>query len=391
MAKLLLSCDDSIFLNNGRFYAASQDKLDFYRRYLRVFNELRLVTRCEKEKPMQPGFVPLDSDPRIEYIAVPEFHGPKQYAKVFFEVSKTLCHITDNCDAAVLRIPSTVAMRVGKKVMKKGLPYACEVVFDAEDAWRGNKGLNRKIWKKIDHDMRRMCSSANGVSCVTEHYLQRHYYSQKPEAFVSHYSSLALDKTFYGHPKVYSRKSPFIIAHTSNQVAFNGRKGYNQILEALRLLKERGIAVEVRFAGKDYQNGTEQLLAYANQLGVSEMVKFEGYLSRIALDEFLSNADLYVMPTKAEGLPRVIIEAMAKGLPSITTPVSGNPELVDAHFLVDYYDIKTLADRIEELVNTPQLYEQVSSRNYERSLEYEASVLQSRRDAFYHNLLDCVK
>lgn len=391
MAKLLLSCDDSIFLNNGRFYAASQDKLDFYRRYLRVFDELRLITRCEKDKPLQAGYVPLDNDSRIEYIPVPDFHGPKQYAKVFLEVGRTLCHITENCDAAVLRIPSTIAMRVGKKVMKKGLPYACEVVFDAEDAWRGDKGLNKMIWKKIDYDMRRMCSSANGVSCVTEYYLQKHYYSQKPEAFVSHYSSLALDKSFYGRPKVLSEKKTFIIAHTSNQVAFNGRKGYNQILEALRLLKERGVAVEVRFAGKDYQNGTEQLLVYANQLGVGEMVKFEGYLSRAALDEFLSNADLYVMPTKAEGLPRVIIEAMAKGLPCITTPVSGNPELLNAHFLVDYYDIKTLADRIEELVNNPQLYEQVSSQNYERSLEYEASVLQSRRDAFYHSLLECVK
>lgn len=390
MAKLLLSCDDSIYLKDGRYYAASQEKMDFYQRYLRVFDELRLVTRCEKDKPFNQGWIPLDNDSRIEYIAVPEFHGPKQYAKVFFDVGKVLRNVTNGCDAAVLRIPSTVAMRVGKKVMKKGLPYACEVVFDAEDAWRGGKGLNSKIWKKIDHDMRLMCASADGVSCVTEHYLQQHYFSEKPQAFSSHYSSLALDKSFYGFPKRYPNHRQFVIAHTSNQVAFNGRKGYNQILEALRILKDKGFSVKIGFAGKDYQDGTRQLLAYAEQLGISEMIEFVGFLSRSSLDAFLSEADMYVMPTKAEGLPRVIIEAMAKGLPCITTSVSGNPELVSSHFLVDYYDTATLAERIAELITNPQLYEQTSKENYERSLQYEASVLEKRRDEFYGKLLALV-
>lgn len=390
MAKLLLSCDDSIFLNDGRYYAASQEKMDFYQRYLRVFDKLRLVTRCEVDKPMKQDRIPLDVDSRIEYIAVPEFHGPQQYAKVYFRVGNVLRHITEGCDAAVLRIPSTIAMRVGKKVMRKGLPYACEVVFDAEDAWRGSKGLNAQIWKKIDGDMRRLCSSADGVSCVTEHYLQQHYFSNKPQSFSSHYSSLALDKTFFGNAKTYPNHQPFIIAHTSNQVAFNGRKGYNQIIEALKKLKEKDVAVKVRFAGKEYQDGVTRLNAYAQQLGVDKMVEFVGFLNRKELDSFLTDADMYVMPTMAEGLPRVIIEAMSKGLPCITTPVSGNPELVSSHFLVDYYDTQTLAGRIEELTTNSQLYEQISKENYERSLQYEASVLERRRDGFYGKLLALV-
>ena len=182
MAKLLLSCDDSIFLNEGRYYAASQEKMDFYQRYLRVFDDLRLVTRCEQDKPMKPGRVPLDNDSRIEYIAIPEFHGPKQYAKQYLNVGRILRNITEGCDAAILRIPSTVAMRVGEIVMEKSIPYACEVVYDAEDGWRGSRGFDRILWKKIDADMRRMCSRADGVSCVTEYYLQRHYFSEKKDA-----------------------------------------------------------------------------------------------------------------------------------------------------------------------------------------------------------------
>jgi len=194
------------------------------------------------------------------------------------------------------------------------------------------------------------------------------------------------NKTFYGNAKTYPIHHPFIVAHTSNQVAFNGRKGYNQIIEALKILKEKDVAVKVRFAGRDYQDGINRLNAYAQQLGVAEMVEFVGFLNRKELDSFLSDADMYVMPTMAEGLPRVIIEAMSKGLPCITTPVSGNPELVSSYFLVDYYDTQTLAGRIEELTTSSQLYEQTSKENYLRSLQYEASVLEKRRDGFYGKL-----
>ena len=49
MAKLLMSCDDYVYCYKGKFYARNQDKYDFYQRYLRVFDELRLTTRCVYE------------------------------------------------------------------------------------------------------------------------------------------------------------------------------------------------------------------------------------------------------------------------------------------------------------------------------------------------------
>lgn len=143
--------------------------------------------------------------------------------------------------------------------------------------------------------------------------------------------------------------------------------------------------------GQSYHNGIEQLKELSNSLGVYNQIEFMGYLTRTELDKFLSNVDLFVMPTRAEGLPRVIIEAMAKGIPCITTPVSGNPELVSDHFLVKYSDVKTLADRIEELVMNKSLYELTSKENFERSLQYEASVLEKRRDIFYTKLKECIK
>lgn len=290
------------------------------------------------------------------------------------------------CDAAVVRIPSTVALRVGALAKKAGIPYACEVVFDAQDGWKGSKGLNRFAWKHIDMQMRQICATAEGVSCVTEKYLQQHYFSSKPDAFTSHYSSLALPSDFYGKNKVFPQHQPIVIAHTSNHVEYDGRKGHVEIIEAIRLLKEKGISVVAKFAGRNQNGGIEKLYALAQAKGVADRIEFVGYLSREELDIFLEEADLYVMPTRAEGLPRVIIEAMAKGLPCITTPVSGNPELVAEHFLVKYEDTVLLADRIKELVSDAELYERTSRENLEESKKYEASVLEARRDEFYKKL-----
>ena len=390
MAKLLMSCDDYIYCYKGKYYARTQEKYEFYQRYLRVFNELRLVTRCVYEDSLGKSRVLLD-DSRIEFTPIPFFSGPLQYIKVYIKIGEVLKGITNGCDAAILRLPSTVAQRVATEVMKAGIPYATELVFDAKDALSGASNLvERLLWKKIHSQMVNICNGANGVSCVTSHYLQTHYTSLKTNAFFSNYSSLALDKSFYTAARQYPQKKTFIISHVCTQVQFNGRKGYNEVISAMKILKKRNIDVCVNFAGPDYHDGIRLLTDFARKLGVEDRVKFIGGVNRSQLSDYLEKSDLYVMPTWAEGLPRVIIEAMAKGLPCITTPVSGNPELISEHFLVEYSDITTLADRIEELVKDKEVYENASSANFKKSLEYEASVLQTRRDAFYKKLKACI-
>ena len=386
MTKLLMSCDDFLYSHQGSFFAASREKFDFYQRYLRVFDKLRLVCRCEERPELKKSNVPLSLDPRIEFIPVPMFHGPTQYAKHYFSVGRTIKNITDGCDAAVLRIPSTIAMRIGNQVMKAGIPYACEVVYDGVDGWKATTGITRMIWKRIDKKMRSICAEADGVSCVTENYLQRHYYSKKPSAFTSHYSSLALDKTFFASPKQYPSHRPITIAHVSNQIGFHGRKGNLELIQAVALLKKENYSIKIKFAGEIRDDSPKKVTEFAAKSGVENDIEFVGYLSRKELDAFLSRADVFVLPTKAEGLPRVIIEAMAKGLPAITTPVSGCPELINEHFLVDYEDVSSLANRIKELIDNPQLYERTSQENFEKSWQYEASVLQNRRDEFYGKL-----
>ena len=389
--KLLLCCDEYIYMFNGKYYFKNQEWCDFFYRYLRVFPQMRLVTRCKKEKTLDKNRVELNIE-EIDYVPLPFFQGPKQYALKYFEIGKILNSTIIGCDCAILRLPFIISERLGKILIKKKQIYALEIVYDAEDAWKNsNSIIDRYLWKKIDENMRTLSYNVDGISCVTEYYLQKHYYSKKKGSFKNNYSSLALDKSFYSSYRKFPQNKIMTIANVANQIEFNGRKGQKEIILAVSKLKEIGIIVHVKYAGEDYNNGIAQLQELAHKYGVDKQVFFLGYLQRDKLSSFLDNADLYVMPTKAEGLPRVIIEAMAKGLPCITTNVSGNSELIESQYLVDnYYDIDSWAEKIKKITTDKELYEKASSFNFNKSLNYEASVLQYRRDTFYSKLKECV-
>lgn len=389
MAKLLISCDNSIIKYKGNYYYKTEEWRDFYNRYLRVFESIKIANRCREEFELGSERIMIDTD-KVEIVDIPEFSGPLDYAKKYLKISKALKNVTKGCDCAILRLPSTIAQKVATKVKQAGIPYATEIVFDAKDGWQGETNLLYKyLWWRIDKIMRGICYNANGISCVTERYLQKHYYSKKTNAFVANYSTLSLNKEFFTGERTYPDNKEFVIVNVANQVEFNGRKGFKEIIMAIKVLKDRGVMVKGKFVGRDYHGGVTGLSSFAKKLGIAEQIEFMGYMSRKKLDLFLNEADIFVMPTRAEGLPRVIIEAMAKGLPSITTPVSGNPELLSSHFLVEYEDTVTLADRIEELINDRNLYKSTSKFNFESSKQYEASILEKRRDEFYQKLKNC--
>ena len=189
MAKLLISCDEYIMVYNGKYYFRHKvDKLFFYR-YLRVFEQLRIACRCEEVNLPTQQMIPIE-DKRIEIHYLSVFHGPKQFVKVWPKLRKEIKRVACGCDAAILRLPSTIAQCVYTEVKEVSIPYSTEIVYDAYDGYKTETNILKKIiWKNIDRRMRRICGGADGVSCVTEKYLQRRYYSIKEGAFTSFYSS----------------------------------------------------------------------------------------------------------------------------------------------------------------------------------------------------------
>ncbi len=144
--------------------------------------------------------------------------------------------------------------------------------------------------------------------------------------------------------------------------SFEEVKGHRFLVDACRLLRDRGADVECHLVGEGPLRRDLERRVEAASLG--DRVRFHGGLPRPAVARLLSTADAAVLashPTrsgKREGIPVALMEAMAAGLPVVATAISGIPELVQAGvtgFLVPSGDPRALADALERLASDPDL------------------------------------
>src|SRR5690606_2487194 len=127
----------------------------------------------------------------------------------------------------------------------------------------------------------------------------------------------------------------------------------------------------------------QELVTLAGSLGLSGRVQFLGQLpAGAAVRAQLDQADVFVMPSRQEGLPRAMIEAMARGLPCIGSTVGGIPELLPPEDMVPPNDADALARKIEEVVCNPARMTAMSARNLEHACSYHEDILRERRIEF---------
>ena len=127
-------------------------------------------------------------------------------------------------------------------------------------------------------------------------------------------------------------------------------KGERDLIKALAILREGKQSLKVSFLGY----GAENLKDYCEKLGVGEFVEHLGAVSMAERIGFFQKADIFVLPTYAEAMPMSVIEAMAAGLPVVTTPVGGIPELIEDGadgLLFPPGDVQALAEKISFLLN----------------------------------------
>ena len=137
-------------------------------------------------------------------------------------------------------------------------------------------------------------------------------------------------------------------------------KGHLVLLEALAALRRAGTPMRAIFIG----NGpVAELLADAtNRLDLSDVVTWMGAQPPSVVHQQLQACDIFCLPSFAEGLPVVLMEAMAVGRPVVTTYISGIPELVENNFtglVLPAGRVDLLADALLRLVNDGELRAQL--------------------------------
>lgn len=165
-------------------------------------------------------------------------------------------------------------------------------------------------------------------------------------------NGLELDRFAYQDPATV--QGPLKVCAVGRMVE---KKGFDVLLRAIGLARAAGVPVVARIAGDGERK--EDLLKLADELGVSDLVSFIGARSQSEVVELLDWADVLAAPCvvgadgNADGLPTVLLEAMAKGVPVISTRVTGIPEVVkgdaaspETGILLEPGDVQSLADAL---------------------------------------------
>jgi glycosyltransferase involved in cell wall biosynthesis len=410
--KLLLALDFRFTrAADGQIWTRTTYGLPFWERYLKVFDGVKVVARAERKVAVDHRYRPVIG-PGVEFVEVPYYVGPWQYVKVRSRVRSVVRSALASDDAVLCRVGSRVATDLLPLLWRHDRPYGLEVVGDPYEAFAPGaiKHPLRPLFRYLStRTLKKQCVRAVAISYVTERALQRNYpasqngfavavsdadlqltsFSTVSRVFTTNYSSTDLTLEDYApRPKEYTSPiRPCLVFVGSLEQMY---KGQDILIRAISLLCRRAFPVELRMIG-DGRHRSE-LERLARSLSLNGAVKFLGELpAGIAVRSELDNATLMVLPSRTEGLPRVVVEAMARGLPCIATSVGGIPELLHPDDLVPPNNPQALADKIQEAIRDPSRLSQMSARNLEKAQEFRPEALEKKRTEFYTFLRDVTK
>jgi glycosyltransferase involved in cell wall biosynthesis len=147
-------------------------------------------------------------------------------------------------------------------------------------------------------------------------------------------------------------------------------KGYDVLLDAARLIADRGLPI--RFAAVGRGPLDSALHARHVELALGDRFQFLGQRDDVL--ELLAGADAFVLASRHEGQPVVLMEATSVGLPIIATSVGGVPQVLDDGvdaLLIPPGDAAKLAGAIEQLVSDPQLRARLAHNALRKSAQFD--------------------
>lgn len=205
------------------------------------------------------------------------------------------------------------------------------------------------------HRLTEKIERARFVACISDFTRSQMQMQVGPE----HWDKLAvvhcgLDLDAYDEPPAAER------AEAPLRVLFVGRmveaKGARVLLASLAQLRARGVPIEATLVGDGPDRAAIE--AAAARLGVADIARFPGAISQDAIRDYYRAADVFCLPSFAEGIPIVVMEAMAMRRPVVTTPVGAICELVVdgvTGLLVPPGRADALADALARLAADPRL------------------------------------
>lgn len=357
---------------DGHVYTDSLHPYRFWTRYHRVFEQVAVVARVAS-RPLPSTAVRADG-PGVEFVALPDFLGPGQLPRVARGLLAPLAAVARRPGAAILRLPGFVGTLAWSALVARRRRFGAQVVGDPALALAGTAS-QRRFRRLVIALTARQVRTATALTYVTTSALQAAYPPGR-QPVVEVVSDVDLPDALFAAPAIEIVERPRLRAVFVGSLD-QPYKGLDLLLRALALTTR---AIELTVIGDGHLRG--ELEALAGQLGVADRVAFRGRLpSSAAVQAALPGHDILVLPSRTEGMPRALLEAMALGLPAIGASVGGVPEVLSAEDRFPPEDPPALAALLDHL-DRPRR-EAMATRQRATAHRFRESERDRRLERFY--------
>lgn len=367
------------------YYDGSGGAFDenLWNRYLAIFDNLIVVGR---QIDTLPNKLVLSSTANVKFNLIKGASGTKNILKNKFRIVKELESIINGVDFAIIRLPSSLGSWAFDICKKLDVKCVLEIVGDPFEAYWHHGNILGKLIAPIElMKLKGIVKNANNVIYVTQDILQKRYPCPN---FTIGISNVRLDDVVEESSvrKFYSNEiETFRIGLIGS---FHVRyKGHVEALQALKFVKDQGFSnIELALVGTGDSSWIRDLI---KKYGLEAQVKIIGAVGagKEGVFPFLDSIHLYIHPSKTEGLPRVILEAMSRGKICLGSDVGGTNELLENKFIHLPGNWQKLAEQIKSVIKATQEEKiEIALNNLKVAQGYVESILQNRRAEFIKNI-----
>jgi len=347
------------------------------KRYLQLADELRFLIRVRVVNADEIGRYGKIENDHFSVAECPNSKSIKLYFQNHFKVKKLIEKEVEAADFLIIRLPSAagnLALQFAKKIKK---PYLIEVVACPWDVLRNHSWKGKLLAPFKYRRLQQNVIDAPYVMYVTEQFLQNRYPTKGKSIGLSDVELAPMGDILKKRITSIENKEGRLKLTTVGAIDVI-YKGHAFVLEAIKKLRSDGVEMEYHLVGG---GDSSRLTSIAKKLGISDLLFFHGVKKHEEIFDWYDSMDIYIHPSKTEGLPRTIVEALSRGCLCMGSNVGGIPELIDADYLFEVGNINQIASQLKS-IDKQQLIKQ-AERNINRAKDFELPKLEAKRTAFY--------
>ncbi len=354
-----------------------------WNRYLAIFDKLIVIGR---KKESLPNKLVVSSADNVEFFLIDDIKKSVDKILKAKLIRKKLREKIRDVDFVICRVPSTLGYLAIDECRAQNKNYLTEVVGCPFDAYWNYGGIITKFIAPLQWlNLKMYARKSLNTVYVTQEFLQKRYPTSNRSIGIS---NVNLNNVVDVEPVLDFYKNKFSIFNIGLIGSFHVKyKGHKEALKALKRVVDSGLKrIKLHLVGTGDYYWVQEL---AEEMGISQYVNFVGLLEvgEKGILPFLDSLHLYIHPSKQEGLPRVVLEAMSRGRLVLGSSVAGVPELIEEKFLHTPGDWKKLADQIIYIYNNKTEWSSIVRKNIQVASGYTEDILQANRIKFINESL----